>query len=53
MNFLFRATDWGEHGYIYLAFGNNTCGIANQALFVTIGNNNTEQVTVDDDYYFY
>ena len=47
-----RATDWGEHGYIYLAFTNNTCGLADQALFVTIGNNLTQQYIVDDDYHF-
>jgi len=32
------ATDWGVNGYIYLAFGENTCGLANEATFVTLGN---------------
>jgi len=30
------ASDWGESGYIYLAYGSNTCGIADEALFVTV-----------------
>ncbi|CAE8622280.1 unnamed protein product, partial [Polarella glacialis] len=25
------STSWGEHGYIYLEYGKNTCGIANMA----------------------
>jgi len=30
------AADWGQGGYIYLAYGGNTCGIADEALFVTL-----------------
>lgn len=30
------ASDWGEDGYIYLAYGGNTCGIADEAMFVTL-----------------
>jgi len=30
------ATNWGVDGYIHLAYGNNTCGIADEALFVTL-----------------
>jgi len=29
-------TDWGINGYIYLAYGTNTCGVADEATFVTI-----------------
>jgi len=29
-------TSWGEAGYIYLAYGTNTCGVADEATFVTI-----------------
>jgi len=29
-------TDWGVDGYIYLAYGTNTCGVADDATFVTI-----------------
>jgi len=29
-------TDWGVDGYIYLAYGSNTCGVADEATFVTI-----------------
>jgi len=29
-------TDWGVEGYIHLAMGSNTCGIANEATFVTV-----------------
>jgi hypothetical protein len=32
------ATDWGVNGYIYLQFDTNTCGLANEATFVTLGN---------------
>lgn len=32
------ATNWGVDGYILLEFGNNTCGIADEATFVTLGN---------------
>jgi len=30
------ASDWGEDGYLYLAYGSNTCGIADEAMFVTL-----------------
>jgi len=30
------ASDWGEDGYIYLAYGSNTCGVADEAMFVTL-----------------
>lgn len=30
------ATDWGEDGYIYLAMGENACGIADEAIYVTL-----------------
>jgi len=30
------AADWGENGYIYLEYGENTCGVADEALFVTL-----------------
>jgi hypothetical protein len=29
-------SDWGEDGYIRLEFGKNTCGVADDAIFVTI-----------------
>jgi len=29
-------TSWGEDGYIYLALGSNTCGVADEATFVQI-----------------
>merc|ERR1711988_532600 len=29
-------TTWGEDGYIYLAMGSNTCGLANEAYMVTL-----------------
>jgi len=29
-------TDWGVDGYIYLAYGTNTCGVADEATFVTV-----------------
>jgi len=29
-------TDWGDDGYIYLRFGSNVCGVADEATFVTI-----------------
>jgi len=29
-------SDWGEDGYIYLAYGDNTCGVADEAMFVTL-----------------
>ena len=32
------STDWGESGYIYLQFDANTCGLANEAMYVTIQN---------------
>ncbi len=32
------ATNWGEDGYIYLELDANTCGLANEATFVSIGN---------------
>ena len=28
--------DWGDEGFIHLAYGNNTCGIASDATFVTV-----------------
>jgi len=28
--------EWGEDGYIYLAYGHNTCGVADEAMFVTL-----------------
>eukprot|EP00949_MAST-11_sp_MAST-11-sp1_P002080 g2080.t1 len=30
------STDWGEAGYIRMAFGQNLCGIANEATIVTV-----------------
>lgn len=30
------ATDWGENGFIYLQFDVNTCGLANEATYVTL-----------------
>jgi len=32
------ATNWGENGYIYLEYGKNTCALADEATFVTLGN---------------
>lgn len=32
------ASNWGENGYILLQYPSNTCGLANEATFVTIGN---------------
>jgi len=29
-------TDWGDKGYIHLEMGDNTCGIANEALYLTL-----------------
>jgi len=29
-------SDWGEDGYIYLQYGENTCGIADEALYVIL-----------------
>lgn len=36
------ATNWGENGYIYLAYNDNTCGIADEATFVTISNDQAD-----------
>ena len=30
------ATDWGNNGYIYLQAGVNTCGVSNEATFVSL-----------------
>jgi C1A family cysteine protease len=30
------ATSWGEAGYIRLAYGANTCGVADEATFVQV-----------------
>jgi len=30
------ATNWGENGYIYLQFDDNTCGVADEATFVDL-----------------
>jgi len=30
------ASDWGEGGYIYVSYGSNTCGVADEAMFVTL-----------------
>ena len=30
------ATDWGENGFIYLQYPLNTCGLANEATYVTL-----------------
>jgi C1A family cysteine protease len=30
------AADWGEEGYIYLAYGSNLCGVANEVTYATI-----------------
>lgn len=30
------ATDWGVNGYIYLQYPLNTCGLANEATYVTL-----------------
>jgi len=30
------ASDWGVKGYIHLAYGSNTCGLADEAMFVTM-----------------
>jgi hypothetical protein len=32
------ATNWGERGYILLEYPANTCGVADEATFVTLGN---------------
>jgi len=32
------AADWGEDGYIYVKYGSNLCGVADEATFVTISN---------------
>ena len=32
------STDWGESGYIYLDMTTNTCGLANEAMYVTMQN---------------
>lgn len=32
-------TDWGNDGYVYLAMGSNTCGIADKAALVTLASN--------------
>jgi len=29
-------TDWGENGYIYLAYGANTCGVATESIYVNL-----------------
>lgn len=29
-------SDWGEDGYIYLQYGTNTCGVADEALYVVL-----------------
>lgn len=29
-------TDWGVDGYIYLKYGKNTCGVADEAMFVVL-----------------
>ena len=34
--FTIKNTDWGESGYIYLQYPQNTCGLANEATFVEI-----------------
>jgi C1A family cysteine protease len=28
--------DWGENGYIYLSYGDNTCGVADDAMYVQV-----------------
>jgi len=33
------ATNWGINGYIHLEYPANTCGVANEATYVTISNN--------------
>jgi len=30
------ASDWGEDGYIYISFGENTCGVADEAMYVVL-----------------
>jgi len=30
------ATDWGEQGYIRLSYGDNTCGLTNEATYVIV-----------------
>jgi len=30
------ASDWGEDGYIYVSYGSNTCGVADEAMFVKL-----------------
>lgn len=32
------STSWGEEGYIYLAMGDNTCGLCNEATVVDLAN---------------
>ena len=32
------STNWGEEGYIYLAMGDNTCGLCNEATVVDLSN---------------
>jgi len=29
-------TDWGENGYIRLQYGDNTCGLTNEATYVVV-----------------
>lgn len=31
-------TDWGEEGYIYLAYGDNTCNIASDPTYTSVAN---------------
>jgi hypothetical protein len=36
------STDWGINGYIKLEYGKNTCGLADEATLVTLGNANQQ-----------
>lgn len=29
-------TDWGDEGYMYVTYGENTCGVADEAIYVTL-----------------
>jgi len=38
------STDWGEDGLIYLEYPANTCGLANEATFVTLTTTNVTAI---------
>ena len=37
------STDWGNDGYIYLQFDENTCGLANEATFVQLASTDSQK----------